>query len=444
MTTTVVVHPSRTWSTSTRAHRALKGRVLAVWVALLFNVLAFQPGISLLPIPYRVGQLLTQGTLVLAVLLAMVANPRGALRPNLVLGLLTLLGVVTLMVSIHNIFVLGSTYRACRLVVFLAVLWLLTPWWGRRDMLLLRCHLWAIWAVVGTVLLGAVVSPGRAFSFNGRLSGVLWPVPPTQVAHLAAVLFGSSVVLWMCRVVKGRPTLLALAVSGITLVLTHTRTALGGVIVGLFVASASLFLGHARVRRVSAWGVVAGVVTATFFASGLMTWLMRGQSAHEAGQLTGRTKVWALIFAMDRTRLQDLFGAGLSNQSFDGLPIDNSWLATYVDQGWFGVVVIAAVVLLLLLMAANRPRGPRRAIALFLVAYCIVSSFTETGLDTPSPYLLDLVVAGSLLLPTAGSPGISHPRARFRGERGIDPSRGAPLPASASADDASSRTDQGR
>lgn len=46
-----------------------------------------------------------------------------------------------------------------------------------------------------------------------------------------------------------------------------------------------------------------------------------------------------------------------------------------------------------------QPPGLRRALVLFLVAYCVVSSFTETGLSDPSLYLLDLSVAASLLMP---------------------------------------------
>ena len=35
---------------------------------------------------------------------------------------------------------IGTDYRAFRLIGFRLVLWLLTPWWGRRDLLLLECQ----------------------------------------------------------------------------------------------------------------------------------------------------------------------------------------------------------------------------------------------------------------------------------------------------------------
>jgi hypothetical protein len=43
--------------------------------------------------------------------------------------LLTIMAVVALIISIHDEFFLGSTFRACRLIGFTNVLWLL--WFGR-------------------------------------------------------------------------------------------------------------------------------------------------------------------------------------------------------------------------------------------------------------------------------------------------------------------------
>ncbi len=374
-------------------------RLVAVWGALFFNALAFAAYPTVVPIPRPVGQMMTQAALGLALLLALAVNRRAVVRPNLFLILLTLMGTVALMVSVHNEFMFGSVFRASRFLGFVLVLWLLTPWWGRADMLLLRCYRWCLWAVLGAVFVGTAIAPGMAFQFEGRLSGVLWPIPPTQVAHYAAILLGTTTVLWMCRVLPGRNMLLTVVAAGPVLIATHTRTALLAVVVGLVVAGASLFLGHVRVRRISAVGAVGAVFVATFFASELMTWMMRGQTTQEASKLTGRTDVWSAVFSAPRPKINDLFGSGLSNQSFNGLPIDNNWVASYLDQGWFGVVVQASVLLLLLLVAATRERSPQRAVALFLVMYCLTASFTETGLGTPSPYLLDLSVAASLLIP---------------------------------------------
>jgi len=388
------------WRGLVRKKPAVPGLVLAAWAALVMNALTFAGvGVLLLPIPVVVGQLISQGSLVLALFLALAANQRKLLRPNMFLVLLTVFAILGLMVSVHNEFVLGSMYRASRFFLFTLVLWLLTPWWGRRDMLLLRCHRYVLWVVLGTVLIGAAVAPGRAFSFEGRLAGILWPIWPTGVAHVAAILFGTSVVLWICHEITGRHASIALAISGAVLIATHTRTAVVGTLVGLVVALVSLFLGHVRARRLSAVGVAAAATAAAFFASGLTTWALRGQSAHQASQLTGRTKAWAAVFDAERPKMEELFGSGLSNQSINGISIDSSWVATFYDLGVLGVVLQAAIFLVLFAMAATSQRGTQRAAGLFLIGYVLVASLTETGVGTASPYLLDLAVAAAMLSP---------------------------------------------
>lgn len=375
--------------------------LVLTWGALFLNVLAFAESATLIPIPSPVGKLATQGALPIALLFALVLNRRIAIRPNLFLVLFTMLAIVALMVSIHNEFMLGSMYRALRMLGFIAVLWLLTPWWGRHDMMLLRVHRWALWAVLGVVIMGALVAPGLAFSFQGRLSGVIWPIPPTQVAHYAAILFGTTLALWLCHVISGKNAAITCTVTAAVLIATHTRTAILALVVGLAVAGASLFLGHTRARRISAMGIVLAVLAATFFAPEVTSWAKRGQTTQEAAQLTGRTKVWSAVFDTPRPRANELFGSGMSNNSFHGLPIDSNWVATFLDQGWFGLIVQASCLALLFLMATTHVRSPRRAVALFIVSYCVVASITETGLGQPSPYMLDLVIAASLLV-TAG------------------------------------------
>ncbi|WP_156465260.1 O-antigen ligase domain-containing protein [Knoellia sp. Soil729] len=379
--------------------------VLTAWAALFLNVMPPASVETLVPIPPRLLQLVTQGALVLALSLALLANRRLLVRPTLFLGLLTVLALASFVVSLGSEFFLGSLYRGVRLVLFVTVLWLLSPWWGRRDLVLLRAHRLCLWGVLVTVIVGAAVAPGKAFAFEGRLGGALWPVPATQVAHFAAVLFGTTLILWLCHLVTGRHALVAVVVTVAVLIGTHTRTALLGALLGTIVASASLFLGHARVRRFSISTLIGLIVGATLFAPQVVNWLARGQSASEASRLTGRTDVWAAIAATPRPLLEQMFGSGLSNKSFDGLAVDSNWLASYVDQGWFGVLVEMSFVLVLLLAAATHVQGPRRALALFLIVYCIIASITETGLGDASPYLLELAVAASLLAAPAEEVG---------------------------------------
>ncbi len=380
------------------------------WAALLLNVLTPAGAAMLIPIPMGVAQALAQGSLLVAIVFALLANPRLVIRPNLLLVLFTMLGVEAAVMSLHSPFPAGSIYRAARLVGFILCLWLLTPWFGRADLVLLRVHRLWLWVIVVSVAVGAVLAPGKAFGEQSRLGGTLWPIPPTQVAHYCAVLIGTTVIVWLCRIITGRHALLVVVVTTPVLLGTHTRTALLGLAIGLALAGASLYLGHARVRRASASTLAFAIVVATLFGSQITEWLSRGQSTEDAAQLTGRTKVWTSVSESTRPFINEVFGAGLSNKSFDGLPVDSAWVATYLDLGWLGVVIQASVLLVLLYMVAIHVRGPRRAVALFLVVYCIVASITETGLGDASPYVLDLVVAASLLVGAPRPPRASGAR----------------------------------
>jgi hypothetical protein len=372
-------------------------RVALVWAALFLNVLAWSEQVLVVPIPGSIGQLITQGALPVALGLALMVNPRAVMRPNAFMLIFTLAAVVAVMSSFHSDFLASSIYRSCRYFGVVLVLWLLTPWWGRRDMLLLRCYRLCLAVVLGSVVLGAVLSPGGALG-SGRLSGVLWPVPPPQVAHYAAIMFGTTVLLWMCKVLSGRHAALIVVVCGVVMVATHTRTALVGLLAGLLVGGASLFLGNLRVRRTALFSAGIGFITLLLFANELRSWAVRGQDTAQITELTGRTKVWSAVLSQHRTVLQEWFGSGMSNMTFGGLPIDSTWVALYQDQGRFGVLLMAALFLLLIVTAIGRPRGPRKAISLFLIMYCLFASITEVGLDGPTPYLLDLTVAASLLV----------------------------------------------
>ena len=143
------------------------------------------------------------------------------------------------------------------------------------------------------------------------------------------------------------------------------------------------------------------------FSAAITTWLARGQSTQGLDNLTGRTEVWGPLLAFPRDKFQEIFGFGLSNASFNGFPIDSNWLSSYQQEGLFGVVICAMILLFLLVTAYFQPRGVRRALALFLMTYCLVASFTEDGFTDVSPYLLDLTLAASLLVPSLESSGLT-------------------------------------
>jgi hypothetical protein len=385
--------------------------VSIIWGLLVINVLTPGQG-SLLPIPHRVSQIIAEGSLYVALVLAVSVNPRLRMRPNWFLGLYTVLAITSLMTSVRLIG-LGTDYRIFRMIVFLFVLWLLTPWWGRRDLLILRTHLGVLSLLLGSVVLGFCISPGKAL-VQGRLVGTIWPIWATGVAHYAAELVGLTVLLWLCSLINYRRLVAVVVPCMVILVLTHTRTAVTALVVGLLVAGTSLLLAKRRARvtfAVILFVVVGiGVPAAPF----LQHWAARGQNTQQLESVSGRTKAWSAVLAEKRPAVNVLFGSGLSNDGvtnspkLDGTSIDSSYFAIYQDQGIVGELLIGAIFVLLLLTAIFRARGPTRALALFLIIYCIIAGINETGLGQPSPYVLDLAAAASLIIfPSATGTGLT-------------------------------------
>ena len=381
--------------------RLVRRWVGVAWALLFWNTLTFTSG-SLLHIPSYFGKAIAQGTLPLALLIALAVNPRVRLRPNVFLCLVCLLildTVITCVTAPH----LGTIFRTFRLAEFAATLWLLTPWWDRDDMLLLWCQLRCLLVALGSVLLGLLIAPGRALGGSaaaqgGRLSGTIWPMAPTQVAQYAAVAAGMMVMLWLARKLSGRATLAGVIFAVALLLLTHTRTALVGLVAGILVAALSLFTVSARVRKSFASGMAIATLAIITVSSVVTTWLARGENVKGLTSLTGRTNFWALVLAKPRTKFEEIFGFGLSNASINGLPIDSNWLSSYQQEGLFGVAICVMILAWLFVAAFFQPRGIRRALALFLTTYVMMASFTEDAFTNASTYLLYLAVAASLLM----------------------------------------------
>jgi hypothetical protein len=382
--------------------RSIRRRIVTAYALLFFNTLTYAPGYSVIALPGKFGKGATQVALPIALLILLSVNPKIKFRPNLYLCILSLLvadSVVTA-IAVHH---LGTEFRTFRLAEYVAALWLLTPWFGRRDMLIFRCHLGCLYVAMGSVLLGMLISPGRAFSYDGRLTGAIWPILPTGVAGSAAIAAGLTALLWLGRRLSGRLALTGTALNVLILLLTHTRTALVAGIAGLLIAGISLFAGNSRVRKFfAAIGITASIAIMTL-AGVITTWLARGQGTAGLTSLSGRTSYWSLVLDMPRTRFQEIFGFGLSNAGINGLPIDSNWLSSYMQEGLIGVGVCALTLLYLLAACLFQPPSLRRAMALFLVAYTTVASFTEDAFTDVSTYTLHLTVAASLLV-VAGRP----------------------------------------
>ncbi|MER7848408.1 O-antigen ligase domain-containing protein [Kitasatospora sp. NPDC096077] len=387
-----------------------------IWGLLILNTLGSAGAVTVVPLPRSLIQMATMGALVSAFVLALLVNLRLHLRPSSYLFLLTLLLVFSVISSANLESGFGALFRCFRLALFVGTLWLLSRWWDGGEEFV-RHHIRAYFLVLVTVAAGLVASPGLAFPdvYGGRLVGALWPLTPPQIGQYAAVIIGLTALLLLGRRTTGRDAALVIAPSLLLLALTHTRTATLGLLIGLVLAVGSLLLTSAAARRFFTWSVVCATVAAVGLSSLLQAWFLRGQSQENFSNLTGRAKVWDALLAAPRTTIEQLFGVGLGDKSFGGLPIDNSWLAVYNEQGLAGVAVVAVVFLVLGGVALLRPPSLARACAIFLISYCAIASYTEAGLGDASPYLLHLTVAASLLVvpaPAAPLPAPDVPRPR--------------------------------
>ena len=382
--------------------RSMRRRVGWVWGLMVFTVMTYSAGpANLIPLPHQFGKALPELALAAALILILTANKRLLVRPNIYLILLTVMCLIAAIMSFRGYFGHGSTIRWLRFAAFVGVLWLTTPWWGRRDFMILHFQRRALMVIVGTVLVGMAISPTKAFALagGGRLGGTIWPIQPTQVAHYSAVLVGMTVVLWLAGESRSRWTAAVVVVTFGVLLLTHSRIALISMLAGILVGGLSLFLSRKRVRRAFLVAILVGGIGALTFSPLITGWFARGENSQSLSNLSGRTNAWSAVLAQPRTEVNTLLGYGMSNDGFNGLSIDSSWLATYQDQGLVGDLFDGLLLLSLLIAALISPRGPARAVALFLVVYCIVESFTQTGLGEPSDNTLDLAVAMSLLMP---------------------------------------------
>ncbi|QEV22066.1 O-antigen ligase domain-containing protein [Streptomyces alboniger] len=382
-----------------------------VWGLLVLNTLGSAGARTIIPLPRSLIQMVTMGALAAAFALALAVNLRLRVRPSAFVLLLTLLLVPSVISSANLESGFGALFRCARLALFVGTLWLLSRWWD-GGLTFVRHHIRMYFAVLGSVAVGALAAPGAAMPdlYGGRLVGALWPLTPPQIGQYAAVIIGLTVLLVLGRRTDRAGAAVIIVPSLVLLALTHTRTATLGLLIGLTLATGSLLLTSAVARRFFTWAVLCAVVAAVGFASALRAWFLRGQSQEHLTSLTGRAKVWDALLAAPRTTTEKLFGMGLGDKSFGGLPIDNSWLAVYHEQGWTGVTLVAAVVLVLSGVALLRPPSLARACAIFLISYCAIASYTEAGLGDASPYLLHLAVAASLLAAPAAAAPRTTPR----------------------------------
>src|SRR5271170_3403468 len=121
MTTSVVSFQARRAERALRPaeadDRTIRLRVGLAWGLVFLNVLTFYKGTwntlpLIVPIPSKIGQVLTQGALPAGLLVAWSVNRRLLIRPNVFLTLVTLLLIEATISAINpNGHIIGTLYR---------------------------------------------------------------------------------------------------------------------------------------------------------------------------------------------------------------------------------------------------------------------------------------------------------------------------------------------
>jgi O-antigen ligase len=263
---------------------------------------------------------------------------------------------------------------------------------------LVRVHLTVFAFLALLVVCEALAWPGNGFDPSiGRLQGIVPPIAPPRVGEIGAVTAGLAATMGVFGLIRPRVAVALGALGGSVLLLSHTRTATVALTVGLIVGFGAAAARRSEARNALIAISLIAVLAWTVFSAPLRVWFFRQQSEEELSSLTGRRDVWEQVVERPLSGMTLWFGSGLADKSFDGAPIDDGWLAAYVEQGLLGVAIVGALVVALGWAILRAGPSPRRAIAAFLLTFVLVSSITETGISDVSTYLLQLFVAAAVM-----------------------------------------------
>lgn len=401
------VHPSL--SVEARAGEgARRPHVLltVTWGLLVLSCLPWRGIQSPIQIPQRVEEIATAVAVAVACVLALCVGPRVRLLVIPVFLLASLLAVAALVPWINGVAGEGSLERAVRLASYVAAVWILAPAASREGgEPLVRAYLGVFAFLASLIALEALLRPALGFEPTlVRLQGVVPPVTPPRVGEIGAVTAGLATMAGVFGVIRRRSAIALGALGGTVLVLSHTRTAMLALSIGLVIGFAVAVARSLQARRALVAMTILVVAGWLLFWGPLSTWLARGQSEEELASLTGRRDVWELVLERRPSGMELWFGAGLADKSFEGLPIDSGWLAVYVEQGLVGIALVGWMVLAVGWAAWRRPASAARAIAAFLLTFVLVSSVTETGVGDASTYLLHVFVAAVVVAGDAWRP----------------------------------------
>ena len=389
----------------TPATMAVRRHATWAWIYLLCSVVPWsfeQPGRITL-IGKRPEQALVGVFLGLSVWQAQKVNGRFKLAHAWPVALYSIMAIIGLVTPLGGRAGLGSMFRAVRFLLTLLLLLQLLPVFAHDRYIPLRGHLAMMKVITVSTLLTMAV--GKGFDNEGRLITQLPALTAPGLAQWTALFCFLLVFLMLQRAIPVRSGLAWLAASSICLLLSHSRTPLVAGGAGFVAGLLAMFVSSQRARRLVSWTLFFVPVAALMFGPAVQAWFLRGQDQSQLNTLTGRTKAWAKVYAFPRDFYSRLFGVGLTDKSIEGLPIDSGYLSVYHEQGRVGVAVITLIFVVFLARILIRRPSMARAVALFLLVYVLIASYTETGIGDMSGYVLHLMLAMVMVvLPVVARP----------------------------------------
>ncbi len=333
---------------------------------------------------------------IIAILRGDVRGLFGRLRGALPLWLYVLyIGVVTLGVSASS-FPSLTAFRAANLLALLAVIVGAYQTAGAEAVRRLeKVVLWFMVSHLSTVWFWVVVSPHQALRhttspFPYRIEGIFPSMSTDRIGEYGVVLFFWGLASWIGigqdRIIRSRRASLALSGFGaVSLLFAQYRTGYVAMAIGIVLLLA--------VRRKWLWlGALAVGAAASVAIPGVLSFLLRGQSAGVASHLSGRNVLWSA--AIPVWKHSPIIGNGLETASrFDVLQglgrgftstLHSTWVEALVGTGVAGTTLLVSAVVLLgwrTFMTAVR-KG--RLVPFLLISILVIRSATGTSFEALS------------------------------------------------------------
>lgn len=368
-------------------------RLMCVWVMLLFSVLSWRSGAyysgGVDPV-VAAKAMLSLASLAIAWLTWSASAERREIGARSVLIVSAYLATALLGGSATGT-VFASTILTTRIVIVAAAVVLVMStyptWFVMSTLSRAMAGMAGLLAVTGAPSLAA----------TGRLGGGLLPVNPNQIAMLVGI--PALLAFWrMLNETSGRRDVLMFVVyMGMTW-LTGSRTGLIALVIALVVVVLAT-------RRLPLWvhvAMTAAIPAVVFLVGGtniLGNFLSRGND-QTVTTLSNRTIAWSAAFHAPTDFWEHWFGGGLavktvavSGTYWDVQVVDSSWVSAFIQAGVIGFTLLAVFVLLTLLASLLAP-SPGKAFWVGVVLYCMIRSFTGSGLvDANSLFMVFFVVA---------------------------------------------------